>query len=161
MKGMRRPTDHAEFVLNRVLAVGVLLLIAVAATPFAAGYAARIERTQHAPTSQTAIGLRPVGEQPPTTARREESARGGPVVVSAGVGSGIWVDERGRPAPPPRGGGAALIGAATDAGAILIAGGALLAGLWYLSRRVITRRNLRRWELEWGRVGPEWSRRPD
>jgi hypothetical protein len=100
MKGMRRPTDHAEFVLNRVLAVGVLLLIAVAATPFAAGYAARIERTQHAPTSQTAIGLRPVGEQPPTTARREESARGGPVVVSggiSGVGSG-WTsaDDRRR-----------------------------------------------------------------
>lgn len=144
MTMMRRPTARAERVLSRVLAMGMLLVVVVAASAFAAGYSARMERTQPTPAVLTA------------TVRC-------PAVVSdsmPGVGTGVWMDECGRPVPPPPGGGQALVRAATDAGTVLIAGGVLLAGLGYVARRTITRRNLRRWEREWRRVGPEWSRGP-
>ena len=76
----------------------------------------------------------------------------------AGVGMGIWVDERGRAVPQPPGADRALVRATTDAGTVLIAGGVLIGGLWWAARRAINRRDLRRWERDWKRVGPLWSR---
>lgn len=148
MAEMRRTADRAEHVLSRVLAMGMLLLVVVAASAFATGYSAQMGRANHTSVATTA-------------SRPGDGTQGDPVVFSGsmpGVGMGIWVDERGRPVPPPPGGGQALVRAAQDAGTVLVAGGALLAGLWYVGRRLIARRNLRRWELEWQRVGPEWSR---
>jgi hypothetical protein len=160
MSRMWRPTDRAEYVLGRVLVMGVLLLVVMSASAFAAGYSTRMGRG-HDTAGATATALEPDRGAAPTAARPGETTPAGPVLGSgsaAGVGVGIWVDERGRPVPQPPGADRALLRAATDAATVLIAGGALLGGLWWAARRAITSRNLRRWEREWRRVGPEWSR---
>jgi hypothetical protein len=76
----------------------------------------------------------------------------------AGVGVGIWLDQDGRPVSPPPGSGRAVLAGAMSAGQVLIVGGAVLSLLRVGTRRVITARNLKRWEREWARVGPDWDR---
>jgi hypothetical protein len=160
MSKMPRPTDRAEYVLSRALGMGVLLVVVLAASAFAASHSARMERTHHSSVATASAGLEPDTGRTPGAPKHDQGGPGDPAMVGgsmAGVGAGIWVDGRGRAVPPPPGADEALVRAAIDAGTLLIAGGALLAGLRYLTRRAITRRNLRQWELEWQRIGREWS----
>jgi hypothetical protein len=71
----------------------------------------------------------------------------------------VWTDVTGRPvhAPQPRDQtiGQTLVAAFLTGAAVT----ALLAMVRYVVRRVLDRCRLNRWQLEWGLVEPQWSRR--
>lgn len=76
----------------------------------------------------------------------------------AGTDVPIWIDRSGAAVPAPTGPiDAAFLGAACGIG-VLAAVGCALAVMWVGARRAIDTRNAARWEREWERVGPQWSR---
>jgi hypothetical protein len=78
--------------------------------------------------------------------------------VRAGTQVTVWVDRNGRIGPSPTSDAEALIVAVLGAFFTLLFGGILLGGAWAVVRRVTIAHNVRRWEEEWARVGPEWTR---
>jgi hypothetical protein len=71
----------------------------------------------------------------------------------------VWIDATGAPTRPPATASEAVQAAGVTAGAVLTAGLVLLSAAWLGLRAVTTRCNDARWEREWARVGPLWSRR--
>lgn len=88
--------------------------------------------------------------------------RTGRVMAGAGTRAGstmtVWLDRDGRAvAPPVDEAGAVVIGGGA-AMALLVGGGMVLGGCWAAVRGLLWRANSARWQREWARVGPEWSR---
>jgi hypothetical protein len=157
-----RTTDRIESALNRILAVGVFLLLVSALSAGGTAYAAAIgHRHAMAAGRTTTMPIR--SEQSPEQAATVpgQGASGGSVVLGNGAaadsGVALVMDGRGL-VPQPAGSGRALMAALSSAGAALTFGGAVLAGLWWAARWAINRWNLRRWVREWARFGPTWSR---
>jgi hypothetical protein len=71
----------------------------------------------------------------------------------------IWIDAAGALSRPPTTAGQAVQAAAVTFVAVALAGLALLAAAWAGVQALVDRRNAARWEREWARVGPKWSRR--
>lgn len=71
----------------------------------------------------------------------------------------VWVDDTGAPARPPATSAEAVQAAVVTAVAVLMAGLVLLGAAWLGLRALTARCNDARWEREWARVGPLWSRR--
>jgi hypothetical protein len=75
----------------------------------------------------------------------------------AGTEVHIWLDRKGELARPPLGELSALLNALILAATVLALGGCAIVALWKALRRITTAHNVRAWEREWARVGPEWT----
>ncbi len=71
----------------------------------------------------------------------------------------VWIDATGTAARPPATPAEAVQAAAVAAVAVLTAGLVLLCAAWLGLRALTARCNDARWEREWARFGPLWSRR--
>jgi hypothetical protein len=91
------------------------------------------------------------------------AGRGGapprPALEAAGRQVSIWVDGTGRPARPPATPAQAAQAGVVAAVVMVLLGLIVLSGGWMGVRALVARSNDRRWEREWARVGPRWSRR--
>lgn len=174
----RRPTDVIEDVVAWILtsAGSFLLVVTIFVGLVAHGDAVergRLERATRTPVEAVLVTDAPVieggkGSAPGVVrvdahwAAPDGTAHTGRVPAAAGAPAGsvvtVWIDGDGRVTTPPVDeAGAVVIGGVT-AGGLLVAGGALLALCWTAVRFVTGRCNARRWEREWARVEPEWSR---
>lgn len=76
----------------------------------------------------------------------------------AGDRISIWIDQRGNRVDPPKTSGT-LIADAVGYGILFLTGGWVLLGLlWGIACCVLDRINAARWDLDWARTGPGWSR---
>ena len=88
-------------------------------------------------------------------------------VIEAGVGLAAgaevpaWVDPSGAVVPAPVSPDDAQWAGLLACVAVVVAGGAVLAGLWWVVRRATAARNTDIWEQEWAQVGPAWRRDDD
>ena len=74
----------------------------------------------------------------------------------AGDQISIWIDQRGNRVDPPKTSGTMI---AVGYGVLLLTGGwVLLGSLWGITCCVLDRINAPRWDLDWARTGPAWSR---
>jgi hypothetical protein len=170
----RRATDRVEDLTAWLLVTAALLLMVLAGVAAAAVYRdgvrrSGIEAAERHQVSAEVVG-RPNGmaaRYPIGTARwstPEGTPRIGRVPMTAvrpagGGTTQIWVDAAGAPSRPPTTPAQAVQAAAVTAVAVCLAGLALLAGAWAGVRSLVARCNAARWEREWARVGPRWSRR--
>lgn len=174
----RRPTDVVEDVAAWVLACTALLLLVVAVLTGLVVHAGALERGRlesatRAPAEAVLIEDAPAagGEQGmvrgpvPVAARWLDTHGGshtGTVTAGAGARAGaavpVWLDRDGRVVRRPVGDVAAAVAGGLAAVGLLVGGGAVLGACWAGVRRVVGRANSARWEREWERVGPEWSR---
>jgi hypothetical protein len=70
----------------------------------------------------------------------------------------IWIDQRGNRVDPPKTSGI-MIADAVGYGILFLTGGwVLLGSLWGIACCVLDRINAARWDLDWARTGPGWSR---
>jgi hypothetical protein len=70
----------------------------------------------------------------------------------------IWIDARGNRVDPPKTSGI-MIADAVGYGILFLTGGwGLIGSLWWTARRILDRINATRWDLDWARTGPGWSR---
>jgi hypothetical protein len=98
----------------------------------------------------------------PVTWKADGRWRSGDYPVPAGSHAGqpvkVWIDQAGNLEQPPM--NAAQVGnrVVADTMGVLGALAVLLAGLVMLIRRILDRRRLASWEIEWLTVGPRWSR---
>jgi hypothetical protein len=76
----------------------------------------------------------------------------------AGTEVTMWVDRDGRIGPSPTGAAEALVSGVLAGFVTVLVGGMVLGCAWVAVRRVTGVRNARRWEREWARVGPDWTR---
>jgi hypothetical protein len=77
---------------------------------------------------------------------------------SAGSKQAVWLNQAGQPQMPPLTPGQVWDRAAADTLIALAGLAAVLTVTCLLARRVLYRRRLASWELEWLTVGPLWSR---
>ena len=77
---------------------------------------------------------------------------------SAGSKQEIFLNQAGQPQMPPLTAGQVWDRAAADTLIALTGLALLLTGSCWLARRVLYRRRLANWEIEWLTVGPLWSR---
>jgi hypothetical protein len=170
----RRPTDRVEDLVAWILvAAGLLMLV------LAGSVAAAVHRDGNARAATEAVQrhevLAELVARPGPMAGRyhvgtvrwtaaDGTVRTGRVPVTA-VRPGtdgtvrIWVDARDALSRPPTTPGQAAQAAAVTFVAVALAGLALLVAAWAGVRVLVDRRNAARWEREWARVGPRWSRR--
>jgi hypothetical protein len=78
---------------------------------------------------------------------------------AAGTVVDVWIGADGRIVDPPVQPLGAVLAGGGVAGGVLAIGGGLLYALWSAVRWLTAAANDRRWEREWARVGPDWSRR--
>lgn len=176
----RRVTDLVEDVAAWVLTSAGALLLAAAILGGSAAHADAVERgrTERATrTTAEAVVLPsgPVG----TGARGSSQGRirvdavwvapdgtshtgrvPAPVGAEAGSTVEIWIDRDGRIVGPPVDATGAVATGVVAALGLLLLGGPVLALCWAGVRTLTGRVNAVRWEREWARVGPEWSRNP-
>lgn len=177
MAQRRRPTDVVEDVAAWILAsVGVFLLVAAVLSGFAV-HAAVSERSRvaHAtlvPAEAVLVEDAPVvrvSDGGPVAVRvdavwtgRDGLPSAGTVPVSSPATAGatvpIWLDRDGRAVPEPVGEAGAVFAGVVLGVVVLLVGGSVAWGCWVGVRWVTGRVNAVRWEREWERVGPEWSR---
>jgi hypothetical protein len=175
----RRFTDLVEDVAAWVLtSAGALLLVAAILAGFAAyGSAAersRVERATRTPSEAVLLeDARSVsGEQgmvrgtvavPARWVGADGTTRTGPVTAGAAARAGatvtVWLDRDGRSVERPVDEVGAVVVGGVSAVTLLLGGGGVLAACWAGVRRLVWHANSARWEREWARVGPEWSRR--
>jgi hypothetical protein len=98
------------------------------------------------PARWTVDGVRHTGDVPAAAMR------------SAGSKQAVWLNKAGQPQMPPLTPGQVWDRAAADTLMTLAGLAALLTVTCLLARRVLYRRRLASWELEWLTVGPLWSR---
>jgi hypothetical protein len=173
---LSRPIDRIEAMVGWAVTAVTMILLVLAALAGTATYVAEAGHDQSAVAARTSsTAARPgsgssgsdqrgsdqrVSDQP---THPSVTPRTGLVLTGsgspAGLGVGIWLDQYGRTVAPPRDSGRAVLAGATSAGQVLIVGGAVLLLLRGAARRAITAANLRNWEREWARVGPDWDRR--
>jgi hypothetical protein len=173
----RRPTDRIEDLVAWLLVAAGLLALVFAGSVATAVYrdAAARSVAEVAQRHEVVAELvaRPAPMTPMTGRYRTGTARWtaadgtvhtGRVLVTA-VRPGtdgtmrVWIDAAGALSRPPTTPGQAVQAAAVTAVAVALAGLALLAGVWAGVRALVDRSNAARWERDWARVGPRWSRR--
>jgi hypothetical protein len=174
---LRRGTDRFEDAVAWVLMSIGLVLLVVAVMIGVGTRAGAIERAAAVRATHTEVAATVLADVPVlaaegatstkrwATARwveRDGTTREDVVLVPGGVRAGtqvtVWVDRNGRIGPSPTSDAEALIVAVLGAFFTLLFGGILLGGAWAVVRRVTIAHNVRRWEEEWARVGPEWTR---
>jgi hypothetical protein len=175
-----RVTDRVEDAVAWALLACALFVVALGVVTGMAVFAATVERARVEAAERTRTAAVLVQDVPtvpvtnPTTGRMPVTATwhdaDGAVhtgVIEAGVGLAagaevpVWVDPSGAVVPAP-----VSVHDAQPAGllacvAVVVAGGAVLAGLWWVVRRATAARNADIWEQEWTRVGPAWRRDDD
>jgi hypothetical protein len=182
----RRTADRIEDLATWVLIAAALLLVVVAAgvggsvhrDGLARSAAESLQRRQV--PAELLADERPVGSHFRTVAVRWAGPDGLPVTgrvalhpalpagragaptrpasVVPGDEVTIWVDGTGRPSRPPTTPAQAVQAGVVTAVTMLLLGLAALGGGWAGVRALVARSNDRRWEREWARVGPRWSR---
>jgi hypothetical protein len=174
---LRRRTDRVEDAAAWLLTAAGLVLVVVAGMLGAATYAERAEQIRHqaARIPATAVllepaplltghytGVRPVVPVAAQWSAPDGSPRSGSVPAISGSTAGvevlIWIDRDGHSVAPPSTPLDAVTAGLGSAVALLVLGEAALVAGWAALRRVIMARNLRRWEREWTRIGPDWGR---
>lgn len=170
----RRATDRVEDLTAWLLVTAALLLLVLAGVAAAAVYRDGVRRsgTEAAQRHQVTAEIvgRPsgvAGRYPVGTARWTDPdgiPRIGrvPMTATRPAAEGttrIWVDAAGAPSRPPTTPALAVQAAAVTAVTVCLVGLALLAAAWAGVRALVDRCNAARWEREWARVGPRWSRR--
>jgi hypothetical protein len=83
----------------------------------------------------------------------------GAVVPAVGQRILIWIDARGAVTRPPATPDQAVQAAVVVSVALAVTGLVAIGGIWLAVRALTARLNAARWEREWARVGPRWSRR--
>lgn len=176
----RRATDRVEDVVAWLLVAAGMLLVVLIGTVASAVYQDGLGRvtaehaTRHqvpaelvataAPANRT---LGRAGRVESRTARwlgPRGQLRTGQVPVPPGAARDadgrvlIWVDDAGRATRPPATAAQTMQAALLVAIAIAAAGAVALGGIWLGVRAVVDRCNDARWERDWARVGPRWSR---
>lgn len=173
----RRGTDRVEDVAAWFLAAVALVLIVVAGLTGLAVHGQQIERARIKSVSRMqvrAVLLEDVvivkGERGGDIPIRAEARwpdrdgvqhTGGVIVRRAAVAGehvDVWVDRSGAIAAPPTRPENAVVTAILAALGVLLAGGTVLLACWYTVRILVLICNSRRWEQEWARVEPVWSR---
>jgi hypothetical protein len=170
----RRPTDRIEDLVAWLLVAAGLLALVFAGSVATAVYRDGVARSATEVVQRHEVVAELVARPVPMAGRsrigtvRWTAANGtvrtGRVPVTA-VRPGtdgtlrIWVDAAGALSHPPTTPGQAVQAAAVTAVAVALVGLALLAGVWAGVRVLVDRSNAARWEREWARVGPRWSRR--
>jgi len=177
---LRRSTDRVEAWVTAgaaVLVLCVALLAAVVAMGLYQRAQAQAATTAAHQTSVTAVLLTDPATPPADTS--EQGGAGQATAVArwplphgqqriaplwvytyrhAGDRIPIWIDARGDRVDPPKT-SATLIADAVGYGILLfIGGGVLVALLWWTACGVLDRTNATRWDLDWARSGPGWSR---
>jgi uncharacterized membrane protein len=79
-------------------------------------------------------------------------------MLSEGSKQAVWLNDAGQPQMPPLTAGQIWDRAAADTLMELSGLAVLLTGSCLVARRVLYRRRLANWEVEWLTVGPLWSR---
>lgn len=173
----RRFTDLVEDVAAWMLAsAGAFLLVAAILGGFAV-HAATSERGQTEQATLTAAQAVLLENAPivraadggPVSVRVEAVWTGpdglsqtGPVPVTSPSTAGstvrIWLDRDGRAVSRPAGEAEAVCSGIVVGVGLLLVGGSLLLSCWIGVRHLTGRVNSARWEREWERIGPEWSR---
>jgi hypothetical protein len=178
---LRRSTDRVEAAVTAVTAVLALLSVLLASAIAMGSYhRAQTEAATKAAqqTSVTAILLTdaavPLAESPKQGIAPEATAlarwqvpngqqRTAPLRVGANRHAGdrisIWIDQTGNRVDPPEPPGFMLADAVAYGVSALVGGWVLLASLWWAACRVLDRINAARWDLDWARTGPGWTRR--
>ena len=177
---LRRACDRAETV-----ALGALLVVFLAAVPFAAqgagswAYAvsAREAQAQRATLHQVPATLTQASSQPAFylgagpvpfgVGARWRAPDGrvqtGELFVQAGAAAGttvpVWVDRAGRLAGPPFGRAQLAARAQLAQELTALALGIALAAAMWLTRRGLDRRRMAAWDADWLATGPRWSSR--
>ncbi|WP_051939765.1 Rv1733c family protein [Phaeacidiphilus oryzae] len=77
----------------------------------------------------------------------------------AGTRTQLWVDDSGRPVPPPRTQSDITVDALWTSGSTLLAEAMLGVAAVTVGRAVLHRRAQRAWEREWAQVEPRWTGR--
>jgi hypothetical protein len=71
----------------------------------------------------------------------------------------IWIDQHGNRADPPQTPGFVIANAAVPGVDVVVGGWVALGALWWIVCRVLSRINATRWDMQWARIEPGWSRR--
>jgi hypothetical protein len=176
----RRFTDVVEDVAAWVLtSVGALLLAAAVLSGLAAHADAmqrgRVERATRTTAEAVVLADVPVvtGAKGSVPGRIQVDAAWfapdgtshtvrvpAPVGAPAGSTVEVWIDRDGRVAGPPVDATGAVTTGLVVAMGLLLVGGPVLGLCWAGVHTLAGRANAARWEREWARVGPEWSRNP-
>jgi hypothetical protein len=170
----RRPTDRVEDLVAWLLAAAGLLTLVLAGAVAGAVHGDGVARSvtevaqRHDAVAELVTHPGPLSGRYQVGVARWTTADGtvhtGRVPVTA-VRPGtdgrmrIWIDAAGALSRPPTTAGQALLAAAVTFVAVTLAGLALLAAAWAGVQALVDRRNAARWERDWARVGPRWSRR--
>ena len=174
---LRRTSDTLRFWLRTLLVLGLVAFAAVSAAAGLADYhheraaaareAARLHRVQAVATTDAAQPTGPAVGYAGTTATVRwtypaDVPHQASVSVPGGTVSGqqvtLWLDSAGRPVDAP--GSPALSADNADflaASCWIGSSGTLIAG-FALGMRLVDSADLRRWEQEWERVEPQWTR---
>jgi hypothetical protein len=170
----RRPTDRVEDLVAWLLAAAGLLTLMLAGTVAGAVHSDGVARSSTEATHRHEVAAELIARPGPMSGRYQVGTarwtatdgvvHTGRVPVTA-IRPGtdgtlrIWIDDAGALSHPPTTPGQAVQAAAVAFVAVALIGLALLAGAWAGVQVFIDRRNAARWEREWARVGPRWSRR--
>jgi hypothetical protein len=182
----RRATDRVEDAVAWLLITAGLLAVLLIGTVTSAVYRTGMERAaveaadrHQVPAELLGTGAPGVSSQRVHTARwwsPNGVARTGRVPVqhnlpapvvpgqqrstapAAGRQLLIWVNAQGTPTRPPTTAAGAAQAAVAVAVALSVVALLTLVGAWTSVRALTNRLNYARWEREWARVGPRWSR---
>ncbi len=176
----RGVTDRVEDAVAWALLACALFVVAVGVVTGMAVYAATVERarveaTERTPTTAVLVQDVPTvpvtnptsGRMPVTATWRDADGAVRTGVIEAGVGLAAgaevpaWVDPSGAVVPAPVSPDDAQWAGPLACVAVVVAGGAVLAGLWWVVRRGTAARTTDIWEQEWAQVGPAWRRDDD
>jgi len=178
---LRRSTDRVEAGVTAVLAVLALLTVLLA-TFFAMSVhqRAQTEVAAKAAHQTSIIAVVLTNAAVPFTNSPEQGVAGQATAVArwqlpngqqrtaplwvnadrhAGDQMSIWIDHDGNRVDPPATPGSMIADAVADGIAVLAGGWVLLGLLWWSVCHVLSRINTARWDLDWARTGPGWSRR--
>lgn len=177
MAPLRRATDRVEdavALLLVVAAVGVLVGALAFGLDVQQREAERARRLLATTTPVTAVLVQDAAavggehgaQHPPAVAAARWAGPAGEervavVSVPAGTPAGslveLRVDRAGRLAPEPASDPEVLVVAVVAAAAVLVCGGAVLAGTWLAVRAALAALNARVLDREWERLGRQWG----
>jgi hypothetical protein len=179
-KSFRRRTDGVEDALAWLLTASAMIMFIGAVTLGVGVYTDSIERSRSEPSDRVqamavllqdasigatdgsvALFARVPARWTDSFGRQHE----GDVLARshnrAGDQVSIWLDRNGNLTSPPSSPLSAALGGMVIGILVLGLGLSPIAAAWTGLRRIIFNRNVRAWEREWARIGPEWtSQRP-
>jgi hypothetical protein len=170
----RRATDRIEDLVAWLLVAAALLMILLAITVATAVHRNGVQRAALEMAHRHQISAELIARPAAVTGRyqvgtaRWTTPDGAPRIGRVPITAirpdtngtvRIWVDDDGAPSRPPSTPAGALQAAIAAAVAMALVGLGTLAAAWAGVRVLVDRANAARWEREWARVGPRWSRR--